>query len=217
MEKAYRHISYLFIAVLLLVFCAFFKTYFGLFPRFTETTTLVHVHAVTILLWFAMLIGQPILIRTKQITLHRIVDRISYLLVPLMVISFLLMSRLHQSCGKDLMMFAANFSDISLFVVLYGLAIVYRHPVTYHARFMIMTILPFLGASVGRLPDFPISSAVLGLFIILGLLLYERFTQRVYKPYVISLAVFMGLLIVPYGLLLVAPSVLDKVWYVCFG
>jgi uncharacterized membrane protein len=217
MEKAYRHISYLFIAVLLLIFCAFFKTYFGLFPSFTGTTTLVHVHAVTVLLWFAMLIGQPMLIRTKQIALHRLVGRISYLLVPLMVISFLLMSRLHQLRGKDLMMFTANFSDISLFLVLYGLAIIYRHTVTYHARFMIMTVLPFLGASVGRLPSFPISSALLGLLIILGLLLFERFTRRVYRPYLISLAVFMGLLIVPYSLLMFTPSLLDKLWYVCFA
>ncbi|QHV94322.1 hypothetical protein [Spirosoma endbachense] len=217
MEKAYRHISYLFIAVLLLIFCAFFKTYFGLFPGFTGTATLVHVHAVTVLLWFAMLIGQPILIRTKQIALHRLVGKVSYLLVPLMVISFLLISRRHQLRGKDLMMFAANFSDISLFIVLYGLAIIYRHPVTYHARFMIMTVLPFLGASVGRLPNFPISSALLGLFIILGLLLFERFTRRIYRPYLISLAVFMGLLIVPYSFLLFAPSLLDKLWYVCFG
>lgn len=217
MEKDYRHFSYLFLAILILIFFAFYNTYFGLFPTFTGTTTLVHAHAVTVLLWFALLIGQPILIRNKHVALHRLVGKVSYGLVALMVISFLFMSRLHQLRGKDLMIFAANFSDISLFIVFYGLAIIYRHKVTYHARFMMMTVLPFLGATIGRLPRFPISSAVLGLLIIIGLLLYERYTHRVYKPYAISLAVFMSLLIIPYGMLLFAPSLLDTLWSVCFG
>ncbi|MBD2705357.1 hypothetical protein IC229_32375 [Spirosoma sp. BT702] len=217
MEKAYRNISYLFVAVLILVFLAFFKTYFGLFPTFTGTTTLVHVHAVTILLWFAMLIGQPILIRRKQVALHRAIGKVSYGLVPVMVICFLLMARQHQLRGKDLVLFVYNTFDISLFVLFYIPAIVYKRQPAYHARFMVMTVLPFLGATIGRLPSFPIPGAVLGLLIIIGLLVYERFTRRVYKPYLISLITFVGLLIGCVSILSVGARVLHTLWNACFG
>lgn len=212
MEKAYRNISYLFVAVLFLVFLAFFKTYFGLFPTFTGTTTLVHIHAVTILLWFAMLIGQPILIRRKQVALHRFIGKVSYGLVPLMVICFLLMVRQHQLRSKDLVLFVYNTFDISLFILFYTLAIIYRRRPAYHARFMVMTILPFLGATIGRLPNFPIPGAVLGLLIILGLLLYERFTRKVYKPYLICLGAFVSLLLVCVSLLSMDTGLLNTLW-----
>ncbi len=217
MDKAYRHISYLFVAVLILVFLAFFKTYFGLFPTFSGTTTLVHIHAVTILMWFALLIGQPILIYRKQLIWHRTIGKVSYGLVPLMVICFLLMARQHQLRGKDLVLFVYNTFDISLFVLFYTLAIVYKRRPAYHARFMVMTVLPFLGATIGRLPGFPIPGAVLGLLIILGLLVYERFTQRVYKPYLICLTSFVCLLIGCVGVLTVGTELLNRLWSLCFS
>lgn len=217
MEKAYRNISYLFVAVLLLVFLAFYKTYFGLFPTFTRTTTLVHLHAMTILLWFAMLIGQPILLRTKHIALHRLVGKASYGFVPLLIVCLLLMARQHQLRSQDLNLFVYNAFDISLFVLFYTLAISYRHRPAYHARFMVMTILPFLGATIGRIPSFPISGALLGLLIILGLLLYERFTRKVYKPYLISLAAFIGLLLLGVSLLSSGTELLNMLWNWCFG
>ncbi|GAB2601649.1 hypothetical protein [Spirosoma areae] len=217
MEKAYRNISYLFIAVLILVFLAFFKTYFGLFPTFAGTTLLVHFHAVTILLWFAMLIGQPILIRNKKAELHRLVGKVSYGLVPFMVLSFVLMARQHQSRGKDLMLLVYNTFDISTFVLFYTLAVVYRRKPAYHARFMVMTVLPFLGATIGRLPDFPIPGAVLGLLTIIGLLMYERFTRNVYRPYLICLTAFVSLLGMSVTLLGVGAGLLNRVWDFCFG
>ncbi|SFF38736.1 hypothetical protein SAMN05216167_1613 [Spirosoma endophyticum] len=87
MEKLYRTSSYLFIAVMLMVFVGFYKTYFGLFPHFDGITLALHIHAVTILAWMSILIIQPFLIRGKKLELHRLIGKISYVVMPLVVLS----------------------------------------------------------------------------------------------------------------------------------
>lgn len=217
MEKAYKNISYLFGAVLLLVFVAFFKTYFGLFPGFAGTTNLIHIHVLTILLWFALLIVQPILIVRKQVALHRLLGKFSYGLVPAILFLLVMVARTEQMREKDLGVFVANIFDVSQFVLFYGLAIAYRHNPAYHGRFMIMTVLPFLGPALGRLPQIPLPPGALELLIISGLLLYERFHRKVYKPYVISLLIFLGLFIPLLCLFLFGQSTLNALWEMCFG
>ncbi|MVM40863.1 hypothetical protein GO730_29480 [Spirosoma sp. HMF3257] len=217
MENAYRNIIYFFGAVLLLVFVAFFKTYFGLFPGFAGTATLIHVHVVTILLWFALLIIQPILIVQKKVGLHRLLGKFSYGLMPFLVILLVIVLKSGQLHEKHLGIFAGNILDISLLVLFYGLAITYRHKVAYHARFMILTVLPFLGPALGRLPQIPLPPGVAHLLIIGGLLLYERFHRKIYKPYVISLLVFLGLFIPLLCLYLFGQSTLNSLWEACFG
>ena len=210
MEKAYRNISYFFGAVLLLVFIAFFKTYFGLFPRFTGTTNLIHLHVLTVLTWFALLIVQPILIVRKQVALHRLLGKLTYAFVPIMLILLLVVARTGQLHQKSLAIFLVNILDVSLFVVLYSLAIIYRRNWAYHGRFMIMTILPFLGPALGRLPQIPLPPGVPHLLIIGGLLLYERFHRKVYRPYVISLLVFLAIFLPLLGLFLFGMPVVEK-------
>lgn len=217
MENAYKNISYLFGAVLLLVFVAFFKTYFGLFPGFAGTTTLIHVHVLTILLWFALLIVQPILIVRKQVALHRLLGKFSYALVPFMLILLVMVSRSGQLHEKDLGIFTVNIFDVSQFVLFYGLAIAYRHNPAYHGRFIIMTVLPFLGPALGRLPQIPLPAGMLELVIISGLLFYERFHRKVYKPYVMSLLIFLGLFIPLLCLFLFGQPVLNAIWEMCFA
>lgn len=217
MEKAYKNISYLFGAVLLLVFAAFFKTYFGLFPKFAGTAFVVHFHAISILLWFAMLISQPIFIRLKRVELHRFIGKASYVLVPLLIFSCVLMAQRHQLRDKNLGIFTVNIFDLSLFLLFYGLAIWYRRIPAYHARFMILTVLPFLDPALGRLPQFYLPAGLLQLAIISGFLLYERFHRKVYKPYVISLLVVLGLYVPLICLFLFGQPVLNALWDVCFG
>jgi len=67
MEKTYKYISLFFVAILAIVFLGFFKSYFGLFPTFNKVTTIQHLHGLLFLLWFIMLIVQPVLIKKKKI------------------------------------------------------------------------------------------------------------------------------------------------------
>lgn len=82
MEKAYKNLSLFFIAILVIVILGFFKTYFGLFPNFRNVTSIQHIHGSLFLLWFVMLIVQPILIRKRKYKWHRVIGKVSYFLVP---------------------------------------------------------------------------------------------------------------------------------------
>ncbi|WP_435356717.1 hypothetical protein [Emticicia sp. SJ17W-69] len=193
MEKSYKNISYLFILILGVIFLGFFKTYFGLFPNFKGIPTLLHIHSFVILLWIVMLIVQPFLIRYKKYEWHRMVGKASYFLVPLLVFVVILVVRASQTKIMNLAIFAFAWSDMTFFVLTYTLAIFYRKKVSYHARFMIMTVLPFINPAIGRLPQSPLPGPAIGLLIIVSLLVYERFKAKIYKPYLFSLVGFLAI------------------------
>ncbi len=213
MGATYRNIAIFFLVILVFVFTAFFKTYFSLFPDFKNTTLLVHTHVAVLLLWFAMLIAQPVLIGIKQLELHRLVGKASYILVPLVVISSALMTRNQQMREKGLILFTANIIDLSVFVLLYTFAIIYKGKVSWHSRFMILTVLPFISPSAARLQ---MNGLAIELGIILILLVIERFNRKIYKPYILALCIFFILYISLGSLLILKPGVLDSVWKVFF-
>jgi len=212
MEKAYRNISYLFGAILLLVFAGFFRTYFGLFPHFSGLPTIAHFHAITILTWFALLIVQPILIRLKKTELHRLLGKVSYFVVPLLLLSIALMMKMAQLRVKNLFIFSISLADITFFVTFYLLAIVYKNKLAYHIRFMVLTVLPFINPALGR---FNLPGPIVGLSIIIGLLIFERFNRKVYKPYLIALPLFVTL----YGIAIAfgESPFMNSIWSVFFG
>lgn len=195
MEKVYRTSSYLFIAVLLMAFVGFYKTYFGLFPRFGGISTAFHVHAVTVLLWFAILIVQPFLIRGKKLELHRLIGKVSYVVMPLVVLSIVWLMRLAFIRNTPVAPGAPDIrlvgiADLTFFVPFYGLAIYYRQKPSYHARYMALTVLPFINPSLGRLG---IPGPIIALLIFVGLLTYERFHNKIYRPYLIGLIAYLAI------------------------
>lgn len=209
----YKNISYLFAAVLLFAFIAFYRTYFGLFPSFTGTTWVVHFHATVIILWFLMLIIQPVLIRKKRADLHALIGKVSYFLVPLIVLSFVLIIRQTELRGKNLPVFAIAIVNSSTFIIFYLLAIYYRKKTSWHIRFMVLTVIPFIDPAAGRLH---IPGPLLQLPLILVLLAIERFGNRVYKPYLVGLAVWLLILITIAYLAFFNQPALDAIWNVFF-
>lgn len=213
MNKTSSKIYLLFWLVLVLIFIGFYKTYFGLFPNFVGIKNIHHFHALMFLCWVAFLIIQPILIRKKRMEWHRMVGKASYLLVPMLLFSVALVVRNEQLRTKNLLNLTFVFSDMSFFLLMYGLAIYYIRRTPYHARFMVMTILPFINPSVARIsPGFP--TVLIGLAIIIGLLIFERFRTKVYRPLVVGLVamfVFYG------GYSLLPPTFWNAVWQVFFS
>ena len=195
MEKAYRTSSYLFIAVLLMVFAGFYKTYFGLFPDFEGITTALHSHAVIVLVWMGILIVQPFLIRGKKLELHRLIGKLSYVVMPLVVLSTGWIMRLAFIRNTPTAPGAIDtqligIADLTFFVSFYLLAVYYRHKISYHARYMAMTVLPFMNPSLGRLG---IPGPILALIILVGLLIYEGFHNKIYRPYLIGLSAYLSI------------------------
>lgn len=206
MEKTYKNIGLFFIAIFAIVFLGFFKTYFGLFPTFHEVTTIQHIHGLLFVLWFLMLIVQPILIKKRKYRWHRLIGKASYFLVPMIVISiFFIAKELYDTAtvtqSQKIATLYIPFYQIVDFVTLYILAIYYKKKISYHLRYMIATSLAVYGAALKRFfinfIGISGSNAFLYTFILtdiilLGFIIYDRKHKKSYKPYLVSLILLLA-------------------------
>lgn len=224
MEKAYRNISYLFVALLLISSIGFFSTYISKFPAFSGSVTAHHVHGFLLLLWIALLIAQPLLIRARKVELHRLLGRASYGLVPLMVLSILMVTRVQYQRGvaqdspSDVLDYGLYMTAVDLvpFITLYGLAMWYRRVPTVHMRYIIACSVIFFNPAFGRInvihfgmaPDLGVvMSYVYCDTILLGFLIYDLVKRKPCRTYLYSLA----FLLVCHSSLLYAPF--SPIWH----
>ncbi len=224
MEKSYRYLPYYFALFFIIVIACFYRTYFGYFPDFKgivspfnkqpiTITIITHFHASMIVSWLLLLIIQPILIIKKQRKWHKILGKASYFIVSLMFLSFVLIILQNQTNEKSLPIFAANLFDVPVFMALYSLAIYYRKNSAYHARFMVMSIIPFMNPALARIQ-------VDGLGLNLGLwailFLVEWRTRKVYKPLLIGFGYYIFNFCLVAYLFFANQPMLDKIWNLFF-
>ena len=195
MEKVYKNSHYLFIAVLLMAIAGFWKTYFGKIPTFDGVSGLMHFHAVMVLTWLGILIVQPMLILNKKVEMHRLVGKMSYIVVPILLLSIILLMRLSfikntLPANPDIDLRLVGVADLTFFIPCYLLAIYFRKNTKYHARFMVMTVLPFINPALGRLN---LPGPLLAIIIMLGLLIYEAFHKKIFMPYLIGLPAYISI------------------------
>lgn len=119
-------------------------------------TTLVHVHGALMALWVVMLAAQASLIRMRRLGLHRWVGRSSYVVVPLSLLTMVLLS--HETLVRDpeltLLDLRVQIFNVMQFVgfgLSWALALVYRHRMALHARFMVATVFAMASAIVVRI------------------------------------------------------------------
>lgn len=171
LKKFYYHnLGYWFLLFIALAFAGFYKTYFS---RLLEPIPdLIHIHFVLMGLWIGMLITQPFLIKYKKLSWHRMLGKISYVLVPLILISAFLLTRreyyqkidtLRQGAIKGLNHLSqfeivkaaatnpAAILTCILFALFYFLAIWHRHKSNKHARYMLATALLIVGPTLDRI------------------------------------------------------------------
>lgn len=170
----YHNMGYWFLLLIVLVVAGFYTSYFSVF--FQPTSPLVHIHFTLMVLWIAMLITQPFLIKYKKLSIHRLLGKLSYVLVPLVLLSGFLMIRrsyyhlindLHQDGSQGLnqlnndqiLQQAAVYEAISffyffLFALFYSLAIINKRKSAIHSRYMMAHALTLLGPTVDRIVFF---------------------------------------------------------------
>lgn len=151
----YKNAPYWFAALFVLSILGFWPSYFS--PTATRATFGQHFHAVAMLIWVAMLIMQPWLIRTRRRNVHRLIGRASLFLAPVLVFSALVavednLARQPQPYPPiALSFFWLGLASALLFAVLYTLAIIKRREMQLHARYMAATGLVFIVPGLGRL------------------------------------------------------------------
>ena len=158
MEKVFQsRIVYWFFIVFINIIVGFYFTYLVKFPTFEGITNVHHFHGFLNILWIAMMIVQPILITQKKFVWHRRIGRLSYALVPMLLLSIVMVLRIayHRDMAilshQDLMAnVALGVPDLVIFAIIYSLAIIHTKKPEYHFRYMVGTSFMILGPGLGR-------------------------------------------------------------------
>ena len=170
----YHNLGYWFLLWIVLVFAGFYTSYFT--KLFDNHPPIIHIHFILMMLWIAMLITQPFLIKFKKLSIHRMLGKISYVLVPLVLASSFLMIRLsyyrvisnaresgpqtlNHLTNLQVLQQAADLQAIAFFyflwfLIFYSLAVINRRRSPVHARYMVATALTLMGPTVDRIMFF---------------------------------------------------------------
>lgn len=156
-------------------------------------------------LWIMLLVVQPILIKKKKLPLHKQIGKLTYIILPLFILSVILLKHYRiggvvtEGLGARLWL---QSKDIIIISVMYIIAIVNKRNMQIHARAMIATGIVFLEPTLGRfiiislLPEseglmgFAITVAIM-YAIIISLIILERKQTSGRWVFPLLLAMFM--------------------------
>jgi uncharacterized membrane protein len=181
--------GYFILILIPFVILAFWSTYFSIiFSNIITPSSYAHFHGLMMIVWIALLIVQPILIRKKKLKIHRLLGKVSYFVGPLVLISMLLIT--HHYRRLITTPAGPTFSNINVWLICYILAIVYRHKISIHARAMIGTAIALLDPIFMRFMFYIVSPILnlsypvpyfIGVGIVLGVLITLIFLERKQK------------------------------------
>ncbi|MBL7940811.1 MAG: hypothetical protein JNL43_15730 [Flavobacteriales bacterium] len=214
--KAYRGILLLVIALVPLSYLGFRASYWDFFPRFGGVGWPVHFHLLTIAAWMTMLVAQAWLAAKGHIARHKRIGRLSYLLVPLIVIGFVVVADYGQLRHKEPGLLGASFFDGGAFLAFYAFAIAYRRNTPYHSRYMMLTAVPFINPTLGRAVA-PEVSTVVELVLIIGLLVAARVRKTAWQPYLVALITLIALTLAIVYISVIEPGIIEGLWDAIWG
>jgi hypothetical protein len=211
LEIAYRNIAYLLLVLPLILIAGFWIPYFSEIPRFEPSiTAAVHIHAFLLFAWAALMVVQPLAIRTQSFALHRILGKASYVLMPLVLISGCVMLRKEYQEGVAGGMAVAQARraeylsaiQLALIAAFYCLAVVRirRRDAAEHMRYMICIALALLPAGLARTLGYwfgvgqSSSQAVCFVVIdlcLIALILFDRRRRVCARPYGNALTAYL--------------------------
>lgn len=115
-----------------------------------------HAHGVVLTAWVGLLVAQALLIRTGNRARHRTLGRLSFVLAPLVVAATVHFAHFQIQVVRQLDSLSLYFltlvlGALAVFVVLFGLAMLFRRHPARHARFMLCTLFPFFPPVTDRL------------------------------------------------------------------
>lgn len=202
-------------ALLAMSLAAFFPTYFGRFPHFEGTSVSLHFHVTTMLLWLGLTLIQPILVARRQLAWHRRLGRLAYVLLPVIALGFFLVMRDGQLRRKEPDLVLATAFDAFFYFFLVGAGLFYRRRRAYHGAFMLMSLLPFLNPTLGRLIS-PAVSVTVELALLAALLVRARVKRLEMRPYGLALGAFLVALAALTSVMVAFPAAPERLWSLLF-
>jgi heme exporter protein D len=144
----FNNSGYYFIGLYVLAVLGFWPSYFAkFFNGAGDFAFYFHFHAAMVTLWVFCLVIQPMLIRKKMLSLHRLIGKASYVIMPMLFLSVILLAHyripshivvINNEKNYGLHLFIP-FKDLLVLGMMYTLAIRYRHNIHIHARAMVAT------------------------------------------------------------------------------
>lgn len=159
MEKTLQNrLLYFFVLIFIITNLGFYKTYLIHFPKFEGFAWVYHVHGMLAMAWILMLIAQAYLIRARKYDLHKLLGKLSYVIMPLFLASLFFtakeayLTNIKTKPQADVLANMTNGGTIDIFFIglIYVLAMVYKKNVGFHLRFMTSTGLFILMPGLGR-------------------------------------------------------------------
>lgn len=210
MEKTYTNLGYFFLILIVFVGLGFYYPYFSLFPQFKSITALIHIHTIALMLWVCILIAQPLLIRYQKYKPHKILGRVTYFLMPVVIITLFGVVRKQYNEGIEQKMTPfesfetvfTSFAGIFTILIYYLCAIfsIRKGNVALHMRWMICLFLEFIPPTFGRtlgywfgirqLYTYSISIGF-GATILILLVIADKKKKMNYAPYLVALSLYV--------------------------
>lgn len=157
LKNKYSLWSVFFGVIWLVSIIGFHKTYTVKLFQDGDLNWTQHFHGNLMMLWFLFLIVQPILIPLKQLKLHRLIGKASYVIAPLLVYSIYLITKMMYlrdvdqfGEGRVLSHMSIEIPSMILFSLFYALAIYHKKRAFIHLRYMVGTSLLLIGPGLGR-------------------------------------------------------------------
>jgi len=207
LEHAYRNAGYWLLALPAVMLAGFWVPYFSVFPHFdAHVTSAVHLHALVQFSWVALAVVQPLAIRAQAFRTHRLLGRISYVLVPLIVALAVTMvfkeyaeqraagERVHEALAGEYL----SGMQLAQLLALYVLAIarIRKGDVAAHMRYMVCIAVVLLPAGFGRMLGYlfdvrlrnsSLASLLLVDACLVALIIYDRRRRAASGPYWLTL------------------------------
>ena len=143
--------------IAILAFIGFSHTFF--LKTWTDAPALpfmLHVHGIIATGWILLFLAQTTLIKRQRVDLHRRLGAVGVVLAVLFVASAILggitITHVRGAGPEALARLALPFVACSVFVVLIGAGLCYRHQPMRHKRLMLLTTINALIPALGRLP-----------------------------------------------------------------
>ncbi len=149
----YKRMYIYFFVSFLVVVSGFMPSYF---LELGENVAAHHIHSLSAILWYLLLISQAVLIKQKKNNLHRIIGKASFVLAPVVIgsafqIMYVSQTDLKMDAFWTLTFFMVDHGMILAFAFSYFLAVRFTKQIQLHARFMAITALVVLPAPLSRL------------------------------------------------------------------
>jgi hypothetical protein len=191
-RRRYRtfSISVAFTAILI-VFAGFSRSYYlnGYFLR-RNLTWVLHLHGLIFSLWFLLLPMQILLVAIGRTDLHRRLGVAGGFLAAIMVPLGVFIAIHAAKYGSPstppgvppLGFLAVPLTDVFVFGMLVGAAILYRRKPEIHKRLMILATLSILSPAIGRIP-FLLAFGVPVIFgvVVLAVLIFVAYDTAIHK------------------------------------